>query len=52
MDATINQVIPIFDGDNYSFWRIKMKTILRTQKLWKVVETSVPSMLMQRYHNT
>ena len=32
-----NQVIPIFDGEKYDFWSIKMVTILKTRKLWSVV---------------
>lgn len=36
-----NQVIPIFDGEKYDFWSIKMTTILKTRKLWSVVEEGV-----------
>ena len=38
-----NQVIPIFDGEKYDFWSIKMTTILKTRKLWSVVEEDVAS---------
>lgn len=38
MEGTSQQVIPIFDGDKYEFWRIKMTTIFKTRKLWTVVE--------------
>ena len=33
MEATMQQVIPIFDGKKYVFRQIKMTTILKTQKL-------------------
>lgn len=33
MEATMQQVIPIFDGKKYDFRQIKMITILKTQKL-------------------
>ena len=36
-----NQVIPIFDGEKYDFWSIKMVIILKTRKLWSVVEEGV-----------
>ncbi|XP_013626727.1 PREDICTED: uncharacterized protein LOC106332773 [Brassica oleracea var. oleracea] len=38
-----NQVIPIFDEEKYDFWSIKMTTILKTRKLWYVVEEGVAS---------
>ncbi|KAG7579135.1 Zinc finger CCHC-type [Arabidopsis thaliana x Arabidopsis arenosa] len=41
MEGTSQQLIPIFDGDNYDFWRIKMTTIFKTRKLWTVVENGV-----------
>lgn len=30
--------LPIFCGDNYDFWSIKMRTYFRSQNLWKVVK--------------
>nr|XP_017228871.1 PREDICTED: uncharacterized protein LOC108204088 [Daucus carota subsp. sativus] len=37
------QIIPIFNGENYKFWNIKMKVVLQaTQHLWNVVENSIP----------
>ncbi|KAI5350525.1 hypothetical protein L3X38_003416 [Prunus dulcis] len=30
--------IPIFSGENYEFWRIKMVTIFRSYGLWGLVE--------------
>ena len=29
---------PIFNGDNYEFWSIKMKTIFKSHGLWDLVE--------------
>ncbi|KAD1605691.1 hypothetical protein E3N88_42566 [Mikania micrantha] len=33
--------IPIFKGDGYEFWSIRMKTILRSRDLWDLVATGV-----------
>ncbi|CAO2830911.1 unnamed protein product [Amaranthus hypochondriacus] len=33
-----NFPIPIFGGENYDFWKIKMKTLLRSHGLWKYVD--------------
>ncbi|KAM1839849.1 hypothetical protein ACFX14_014633 [Malus domestica] len=30
---------PIFNGENFDFWQIKMKTIFRSHDLWDMVET-------------
>ena len=30
--------IPIFSGEGYEFWAIKMKTLFRSQELWDLVE--------------
>lgn len=30
--------IPMFKGENFGFWRIKMKTLLLLQNLWDFVE--------------
>ncbi|KAL6279820.1 hypothetical protein ACE6H2_016701 [Prunus campanulata] len=30
--------VPIFSGENYKFWRIKMVTIFKSHGLWKLVE--------------
>ncbi|CAN6699574.1 unnamed protein product [Malus baccata var. baccata] len=32
---------PIFSGENYKFWRIKMVTIFKSHGLWKFVEKGV-----------
>ncbi|KAM1191390.1 hypothetical protein ACFX2G_012094 [Malus domestica] len=29
---------PIFNGENFDFWQIKMKTIFRSHDLWEMVE--------------
>ncbi|KAM2227938.1 hypothetical protein ACFXTI_014696 [Malus domestica] len=29
---------PIFNGENFDFWHIKMKTIFRSHNLWDMVE--------------
>ncbi|GKE45206.1 retrovirus-related pol polyprotein from transposon TNT 1-94, partial [Tanacetum coccineum] len=31
--------IPIFKGDSYEFWSIKMKTLFISQELWEYVES-------------
>jgi gag-polypeptide of LTR copia-type/Domain of unknown function (DUF4219) len=42
MSDSMNQSnIPRFDGENYNFWCIKMKTLLKSHGLWDVVETGV-----------
>ncbi|KAL8261255.1 hypothetical protein R6Q59_025304 [Mikania micrantha] len=33
--------IPIFKGEGYDFWSIRMKTILRSRDLWDLVESGV-----------
>ncbi|XP_017189878.1 uncharacterized protein [Malus domestica] len=30
---------PIFNGENFDFWQIKMKTIFRSYELWNMVES-------------
>ena len=30
--------LPIFKGDGYEFWAIKMRTLFRSQELWDLVE--------------
>ena len=31
-------LLPIFNGEKYEWWSIKMKTLLRSQELWDLVE--------------
>ena len=33
-----NFPIPLFRGENYDFWKIKIKTLLRSHGLWKYVD--------------
>ncbi|KAJ0802818.1 putative RNA-directed DNA polymerase [Helianthus annuus] len=35
----MNATLPIFKGEGYEFWKIRMKTILMSQDLWDFVET-------------
>ncbi|XP_016652445.1 PREDICTED: uncharacterized protein LOC107881904 [Prunus mume] len=35
--------LPIFSGENYEFWLIKMITIFRSYGLWNLVEKGLPS---------
>ncbi|GJR75479.1 retrovirus-related pol polyprotein from transposon TNT 1-94 [Tanacetum coccineum] len=37
--ATTASVIPVFSRMHYHIWAVKMKTYLKSQGLWKVVET-------------
>jgi len=32
---------PIFFGENYEFWRIRMTTIFKSHGLWKLVEKGI-----------
>lgn len=34
--------LPLFSGDNYDYWSIKMKTLLLSQELWELVEVGYP----------
>ncbi|KAI5338326.1 hypothetical protein L3X38_017597 [Prunus dulcis] len=34
---------PIFSGENYEFWRIKMVTIFKSLGLWSLVEKGIPT---------
>ncbi|XP_068307493.1 uncharacterized protein [Pyrus communis] len=34
---------PIFNGDNYEFWSIRMKTIFKFHRLWDLVEKGLES---------
>ncbi|CAL8174349.1 unnamed protein product [Prunus armeniaca] len=33
---------PIFSGENYEFWKIKMVTIFKSYRLWNLVEKGIP----------
>ena len=30
--------VPLFKGDNYNLWSLKMKTLFRSRDLWGLVE--------------
>jgi hypothetical protein len=40
-----NIQIPIFNGENFDYWMIKMKTLFNTHDLWSYIETgyTIPS---------
>ncbi|GJU49498.1 retrovirus-related pol polyprotein from transposon TNT 1-94 [Tanacetum coccineum] len=44
--ATATPAILVFSGTHYHIWAVKMKTYLKSQGLWKVVETdeSIPAL--------
>lgn len=31
-------ILPIFGGENYDFWKVKMRTILLSEGLWSFIE--------------
>lgn len=35
-----HSTIPIFSGENYEFWGIKMRTFFISQDLWKLVDNA------------
>lgn len=39
VSASVQPLIPIFNGEKYEFWSIKMKTLFRSQELWDLVDT-------------
>lgn len=38
ISTTSQPIIPVFDGNKYEFWSIKMKTLFKSQELWEFVE--------------
>ena len=36
--SSFQPLIPIFNGEKYEFWSIKMKTLFKSQDLWDLVE--------------
>jgi gag-polypeptide of LTR copia-type len=38
-----NPSISLFKEDNYEFWSIKIRTLLKSQGLWELVEMEAPS---------
>jgi hypothetical protein len=39
-----NSSIPLFKGENYEFWSIKMVTLFKSQGLWDLVNNGVPDL--------
>jgi hypothetical protein len=37
-----NSSIPLFKGENYELWSIKMVTLFKSQGLWDLVNNGVP----------
>ncbi|KAF5761685.1 hypothetical protein HanXRQr2_Chr16g0767921 [Helianthus annuus] len=42
--------IPIFKGDGYEYWSIRMKTIIRSRDLWDLVEMGVDNSEKDQTH--
>lgn len=46
--------IPIFNGKNYDYWSIRMKTLFSSQDVWDLVENGFPelsdSKLIRLFH--
>ena len=38
ISSSSQPLIPIFTGEKYEFWSIKMKTLFMSQELWDLVE--------------
>jgi len=36
--------MPRFDGKNYEYWSILMKTMLISQDVWEVIENGFPEL--------
>ncbi|TXG63370.1 hypothetical protein EZV62_010364 [Acer yangbiense] len=36
--SSVSMSVPVFNGDNYDFWSIKMKTFFQSQDLWEIVQ--------------
>jgi hypothetical protein len=39
-----NPSIPLFKGENYEFWSIKMVTLFKSLGLWDLVNNGVPDL--------
>ncbi|KAJ0093419.1 hypothetical protein Patl1_27083 [Pistacia atlantica] len=39
--VTTQPLLPVFDGEKYEYWSIKMKTLFKSQELWDVVEQGI-----------
>jgi len=38
ISSSSQQLMPIFTGEKYEFWSIKMKTLFKSQGVWDLVE--------------
>ncbi|KAH0647717.1 hypothetical protein KY290_033702 [Solanum tuberosum] len=38
ISSSSQPLIPVFNGEKYEFWSIKMKTLFRSQELWDLIE--------------
>lgn len=36
----VQNLIPVFDGENYEFWSLQMETLFISQDFWDLVEDS------------
>jgi hypothetical protein len=43
MSSSNQPNIPQFSGENYDFWKIKMKTLIKSQGLWNLIEVGTPN---------
>ncbi|KAD7480472.1 hypothetical protein E3N88_03608 [Mikania micrantha] len=41
VSGTANTPIPVFKGDGYEHWSVRMRTILRSRELWDIVNLGV-----------
>ncbi|CAN6679689.1 unnamed protein product [Malus baccata var. baccata] len=41
---------PIFNGDNYEFWKIRMRTIFKSHRIWDLTSKSAWDILHQEFH--
>jgi hypothetical protein len=46
-----NPSIPLFKGENYELWSIKMVTLFKSQGLWDLVNNGVPDSDPNRQEN-
>ena len=41
--SSAQPLIPVFKGDVYQYWNIRLKTLLKSQDLWEFVENGCPT---------
>ena len=44
--SSAQPLIPIFKGEGYEFWSIRMKTLLKSQDLWDLVEQGYVDLIL------